>query len=204
MLDHSNLTIQAKGKEDNTTREFIHHSSAQRVFTHVLIAESLASQYPDLPITTIPGGGPSIGCSLLEYAALGFADVTPIVESALSPLKTRSYLMPARRMDSDQGVMADELIYAKYMYTYKHSDYILYIVSGRDGDGAPWESQRDLQYLIGPTQDVADELIKGATEYQSALHDEIWVSSFAMMGRKSIDAISAAESFGHADAQPGL
>lgn len=180
MRDQQNLAIRAETREDNTTREFFHHSSAQRTFTHALIAESLAQQYPGLPITTIPAGGLGFGCSLLEYAALGFADAGPIVESPTSPLKTRSYLMPARRMDLDQGVMADELIYAKYMYTYKKEDYILYIVSGRDGNGPPYACKSDLQYLIGPQQEVADELIKGATEYQNALHEEIWVSKFAI------------------------
>lgn len=178
MLDNADISIRAKNREDQTTREFYHHSSAQRTFTQALIAESLAKQYPDLPITTIPrsDGYGGLGCDLLAYAALGHAKFIPIIESQTSPLTTRSYIMPARRMDAGQGFMIEDTIYAKYWYSYKGEDYLLYLISGRDGTAAPFSPTRsDLQYLIGPKQHVADELIKGATEYQSQLHNEIWV-----------------------------
>lgn len=160
--------------EDETAREYFHHSSAQRVNTDAVVVESLRTQYPNLDLVIAPQGG----LNLLAYAAAGFATVAPLDDPIGDPvygtaLKWRSYIPPSRRLDDSPGVMAERVVFGKYMYKWKDHEFIVYIASGRDGT----MSYPDItnHYILTSQPHRVDELIEKATIWGVQLHDEVWV-----------------------------
>jgi transitional endoplasmic reticulum ATPase len=156
---------------DETAREYYHHSSAQRVNTDIVVAEALRKQYPNLNLIVVP----PYGLSLLNYASAGFATATPLEDNTPygKALAWKSFVPPARRLDNSPGVMTERVIFAKYMYEWKGHEFILYIISGRDGSG-PYPDLTNHYILTSQTHKV-DELIKEATIWGAELHNQVWV-----------------------------
>ncbi|KAF2794786.1 P-loop containing nucleoside triphosphate hydrolase protein [Melanomma pulvis-pyrius CBS 109.77] len=160
--------------EDQTSREYFHHSSAQRVNTNAVVVEALRTQYPNLDLIVVPKNP----LNLIAYASAGFATATPLEDSASDPvygagLKWRSYIPPARRLDNRPGVIAESILFGKYMYKWKDQEFILYIASGRDGDSS--YPDITMHYILTKETHKVDELLKEATVWGVELHDEVWV-----------------------------
>ena len=158
---------------DATSREFYHHTTGQRVFTDAVIADSLRKQYPNLPLTIVPISVLGYPCDFLSYAASGHAKVTPITTDGMDALSWRFFVPPARRMDGDAGLVAENVIFGKYMYEWEGSEFMMYVVSGRDGVEA-WP-QIDNQYILGASDEVVNGLIRACSLYAIELHNQIWV-----------------------------
>ncbi|KAF2476659.1 P-loop containing nucleoside triphosphate hydrolase protein [Lindgomyces ingoldianus] len=160
--------------EDQTSREYFEHSSAQRVNTDIVLVQSLRTQYPDLDLIVVPVGN----CNLIAYASAGFATATPIQDSTKDPvygpaLSWRSYIPPARRLDSSSGVMAERVIFGKYLYKWGNTEFILYIANGRDGTASYPEIT--IHYILTRENHKVDDLLKQATSWGVELHNEVWV-----------------------------
>ena len=158
---------------DDTTEQFFHHSSAQRVSTDTVIVEALKRQYPQLELTIAPAGI----CNLLNYAAAGYAKATPL-EDPKSPftssLKWRQYIPPARRIDQQPGIIAEQVLFGKYMYAWKEHEFVLYVVNGRDG--TQYYPQIVNNYILSSAEKhVLDGLIMEASRWSIELHNEVWV-----------------------------
>lgn len=165
-LPHRNPT-------DATSREFYQHSSGQRVYTDALIADSLRNQHPQLPLTIVPISSLGFPCDFLAYAASGHATATPVTEDGTNALSWRYFVPPARRMDGDNGAIADNVIFGKYMYEWEGNEFMMYVVSGRDGN-YPF-GQTENQYVLGASEEVVNGLIRACSLYAIELHNQIWV-----------------------------
>jgi transitional endoplasmic reticulum ATPase len=156
---------------DKPTSAFYDHSNAHRISTDAVIIQAIRYEYPSQHITTIP----EITCDLLSYAASGHATAVPVddfKDQDPQSLKWRTYLPPARRLDGDTGGFGDQLLYAKFLYTWQSHELVMYVVNGRDGDS--FYPQIINQYVIGQ-EAVVNELILSAGYFTTTLHDEIWV-----------------------------
>ncbi|KAF2022247.1 P-loop containing nucleoside triphosphate hydrolase protein [Aaosphaeria arxii CBS 175.79] len=160
--------------EDQTSREYFHHSSAQRINTDAVIVEALRRQYPDLDIIAVPQGT----LNLIAYASAGYAKATPLDDTSKDPvygvaLKWRSYAPPGRRLDNGAGAIVEQVLFGKYLYKWKDQEFILYIANGRDG----FASYPDItvHYILTRDGPKVNELIKEATVWGVELHDEVWV-----------------------------
>ncbi|KAL7951822.1 P-loop containing nucleoside triphosphate hydrolase protein [Trichoderma barbatum] len=157
---------------DETTRQFFSHSSARRINTDAVIAKSLRQQYPNLTLSIAPADS----CNLLAYAASGHAKFTPIGDDdshVPSSLSWKIYIPPSRRMDGDLGVIARDTIFEKYLFQWKDKDFLVYMVSGRDGGGA--YPQTTNFYVLSTHEELAEQLLLAAGRWSSELHQEIWV-----------------------------
>jgi transitional endoplasmic reticulum ATPase len=160
--------------EDMTSMSYFDHSSAKRVNTDIALIEAIRTQYPNLDLVVAPRGR----LNLLAYAAAGFAKAVPLDDVVKDPIygpgvKWRSYLPPARRLDSSPGVMAERVMFGKYMYKWKDQEFILYVAEGRDGMASyPTPTNH---YVLSNAEHKVDELVKAATKWGAELHNEVWV-----------------------------
>ncbi|KAH6226714.1 hypothetical protein HBI42_012800 [Parastagonospora nodorum] len=168
----NSFTVQSH--EDQTGREYFHHSSAQRVNTDVVLVEALRKHYPHLELVVVPVGV----TNLLAYASAGFAKATPLEDAVRDPvygvgLKHRSYVPPFRRFDSGPGVFVDNVTFGKFLYKWKDQEAIVYIADGRDGVSS-YPAPRN-HYILTTNEHKVDELLKLASLWGSQLHNEVWV-----------------------------
>tara|TARA_R110002003_G_scaffold242_5_gene17266 strand:- start:3803 stop:5437 length:1635 start_codon:yes stop_codon:yes gene_type:complete len=160
--------------EDPVSREYFHHSSAQRVNTDLVLVEALRTQYPNLELVIVP----QQVCNLLAYAASGFATATPLEDAVRDPVygvgvKWRYYMPPSRRLDSGPGAFAEMVVFGKFMYKWQDHEAILYVADGRDGM-EPYPAIRN-QYILTTNEHKLDELLKQCGIWGQQLHNEVWV-----------------------------
>ncbi|KAK3391236.1 P-loop containing nucleoside triphosphate hydrolase protein [Podospora didyma] len=155
---------------DETTRQFFLNTTAKRINTDALIAQTLKKQYPNLELVIAS----NYGIDLLGYAAAGHASFT-VLEDAEgsgfpSSLSSKTYAPPARRIDGSVGAVVSNVSFAKFLYKWQSSDFIVYIVNGRDG---PYPLVQT--YILSTSIPKADSLVLAAGQWGNALHDEVWV-----------------------------
>jgi transitional endoplasmic reticulum ATPase len=168
----NSFTVQSH--EDQTSREYFHHSSGQRIDTDLVLVEALRKQYPHLELVIVPQGL----TNLLAYAAAGFAKVTPLEDSVRDPVygvsvKWRSYVPPYRRLDTGPGAFVENVIFGKYLYKWNNYEVILYVADARDGSMS-YPIIRN-HYILTANEHKVDELIKLASLWGAQLHNEVWV-----------------------------
>lgn len=161
------------GEGDQATSAFFNHSSAKRINTDAVIATALKQQYPNLELVIIP----TWGANLLSYAADGHAtsvliEPGPGDTDVPSKLVWKGYVPPARRIDGSPGGLAQDVSFGKFMYKWQDAEFILYLVSGRDGTAA-WAVRNS--YLLTSDMHKADALIIAAGKWTNELRDEVWV-----------------------------
>jgi len=160
---------------DGPTHEFYHHSSGQRIYSDAVMVEAIRREYPKLNLTIVPMAIGMGLCDLLSYATeTGKAMFSPIVnakDSITTPLSWQYYIPPARRSGGG-GAFAEKVIFGKFKYSWNSTEFILYVVSVRDGS---YPIPQVLQYLIGPPTSDLTNLIKVVSDYSIELHDEMWV-----------------------------
>ncbi|KAL2145706.1 hypothetical protein VTI28DRAFT_6581 [Corynascus sepedonium] len=161
-----------QSSSNDTTKLFFRHSSAKRVNTDATIAKALKAQYPELQLVIAP----SIGVDLLGYASAGHATLTSIeqAEGELpSSLVWKIYQAPSRRLDGSPGRLAQDVLFAKFLYRWRGTDFILYLVDGRDGDSS-YPAVRN-NYILTTDTAKADALVVAAGQWGNELHDQVWV-----------------------------
>jgi hypothetical protein len=162
---------------------FFHHSSAKRVNTDATIAKALREEYPHLQLVIVP----SFGIDLLGYASAGhasFVAVDPGSRELPSSLMWKVYLAPGRRIDNNPGRLADQVLFAKFLYQWQGTEFILYLVDGRDGTSS-YPAVRN-HYILTTNTSKADALILAAGQWGNELHEEVWVWDTGMW-RKSAE-----------------
>jgi transitional endoplasmic reticulum ATPase len=165
---------------DETTKRFFAHSSAKRISTDTVILKALKKQYPGYEVLVVPDAGVSgmavTSVNLLGYASSGRASFTPIEdagEGLPSNIVWKNYLEPARRLNGSMGVLADSINFGKFLYHWQGSDFVLYLVDGRDGSSSYPKLMN--YYIVTAEPSKAEALILAAGKWSSDLHDEVWV-----------------------------
>ncbi len=169
---HPFFSAQPKSGSDGTAGQFFHHSSARRINTDATIAKALKSEYPDLQLVI----SPSSGADLLGYASAGHASFTSMDQadtSLPSSLIWQVYLPPRRRIDGSPGGLAQNVIFAKFLYQWQDTEFILHVVDGRDGTNS-YPSVRN-NYILTADAAKANALILAAGQWSNELHEEAWV-----------------------------
>ena len=155
-----------------TAEQFFNHSSGQRINTDVVITKALKEEYPGLELSVTP----ETSCDLLSFAAAGHASMSPIEDGhnlLPSSLTWKLYAPPARRIDGSPGALVQQLIFGKFMYTWNNSEFIVYLVDGRDGMMSyPRISNF---YILSTDQAKTDALVFAAGQWGTELHGEVWV-----------------------------
>lgn len=157
---------------DEPTKAFFRHCSAKRVNTDATIAKALKTEYPELELVIVP----SYGVDLLGYASAGHASVKSIHhggDEAPSSLSWKHYLAPSRRIDGSPGALASQVLFGKFLYTWRGTEFILYIVDGRDGTSSyPIVNNN---YILTTDTAKADGLLIAAGQWNNELHGEVLV-----------------------------
>ncbi|KAI1117027.1 ATPase [Nemania sp. NC0429] len=160
---------------DETSDAWFKHSSAKRVSTDTLIAQSLARQYPSLHLTVAP---PTNGLSLVAFAQAGHATCSPIAQKpgasgAFAPMVLSMYVPPPRRIDGELGALAEKLNFGKFEYSWRGHDFILYVADGRDGT-SPYPAFTN-HYILSADRAPVEALLLAAGSWANELHNEVWV-----------------------------
>lgn len=165
-------TSTASAAGDDATKTFFQHSTAQRVNTDALMAQTLTEQYPQLQLVVAP----EATCNLLAFAAAGHATATAAADGGGAIPESLSwmlYMAPARRLDGGVGALAEQLQFGKFLYRWGEDEFVLYVVSGRDGTQSYPAITN--QYVLAADRLRAQALVLAAGRWSSELHGEIWV-----------------------------
>ncbi|OTB01277.1 hypothetical protein M426DRAFT_323553 [Hypoxylon sp. CI-4A] len=152
---------------------YFEHSSGKRTNTDSVIVKALKEEYPNLELVIAPEDS----INLLTYATAGHANLTVIDEevggSLPSLVSWKIYRPPARRADGATGILADRIIFGKFLYKWQDTEFIIYRVDGRDGlSSYPIVAN---YYILTTDKAKAHALCVAAGQWSSELHDEIWV-----------------------------
>jgi len=156
---------------DRTTAKWYKHSSADRISTKTVIVTELKKQYPNLNVTIT-----SPRSNLIAYAALGHAEYKPINDEHgdfPASIADTEYIPPARRLDPSPGYLIVFSSFAKYMYTWKGHDFIVYLIEGAEAGDAYSITQN--YYILSTDQQKTDELLLAVGKWYNELHKEILV-----------------------------
>ncbi|KAI8627331.1 P-loop containing nucleoside triphosphate hydrolase protein [Xylariaceae sp. FL1651] len=164
-----------EGTGDITNEAWFDHSSGKRINTDILIAKTLAQQYPSLQLIIAP---PVNGLSLLSYAQAGHASCKAIEEKpgytgVFAPMSWTMYAPPRRRIDGNPGALIEKLNFGKFEYNWQGHDFIMYVVDGRDGS-SPYGITTN-HYILAAERQHADALLVAAGSWANELHGEVWV-----------------------------
>lgn len=154
---------------DVTTERYFDHSDAHRVSTDAIITRSLKKQYPQLELVVVPG------VDLLNFAASGHATATPLEDDSALPssMQWTVYMPPARRIDGSNGALGTAVVFAKFMYKWDDTEFLVYLIDGRDGVEA-YPRVRNY-YILAADRHKADALVMAAGSWGADLHNEVWV-----------------------------
>lgn len=181
--------------EDDITKTYFDHSDAHRVDTTGVIAASLKRQYPNLECTIVH---PNYPVDLLGFAYSGHAVIQPIPDepskqpavdasTSTSPpgplpssLTLTGYAPPSR--GAGNGVLLRDILFDKFIYKWNGHDFIIYIVSARDGLTGSYP-QGKISFVLSTSSDPANGLVLAAGKWFNDLHDEIWVFDLGAWGK---------------------
>lgn len=159
---------------DNVAGTYFQHASAPRVCTDTTMLVSIENAHPGCEVTIVPEGE----SDLLKYAERGYAIVNEMNEKTRpSNLKNLVYKPPARKLDNDQGSLQTIVLFQCYLYQWEGLEFVLYLVSGRDGSG--YYPVIRSQFVVGAKKDV-ERLVMAAGRDQIELREEIWVFDLGM------------------------
>ena len=158
--------------KDQTTVAWFHHSNGARTSTDTVIAAELKEQHLGLELTIAV----EYTANLLAFAAAGHASYSVVVDGlgALpSFLMRKRYVPPARRMDGDPGALTTAVLFAKYLFVWDSSEFLVYHIEGASGtDRFSLETKF---YILSPQSSRNDALLMAAGRWANELHNEIWV-----------------------------
>lgn len=147
---------------------FVDNASGTRINTETVLITAIRAEYPNLHLTVVP----EFACDLLAFAAAGNAAAAPI-DPEPSRITERRYLAPGSRLHGGQGTLADKVVFGKFLFDWRNTEFVLYLVQGRD-DSQYNPLQRN-QYVLSGDVAATNALLLAAGSWSVALHDEVWV-----------------------------
>ena len=162
---------------DQVYTDYEHHSNAHRVDTDAALACSLRSRHPDMILTIAS----YYTCDLLAFAGAGHAEAEQDPTDT-SSLIIRRYIGPPNRLDGGRGIIADDIKFAKFLYRWRHHDFLLYFAEGDESSSGQIKTYKN--YILQKPEGeetvqskgaATDQLVFTAAEWQLQLHNEILV-----------------------------
>ena len=164
-------------------KDYLSHSSGQRVQTSSVEVKAIRAKHPDRHMTIVSGStignGMLVFCDLLGFAALGQAKAT-LVPDASETIIEHGFVPPARRHGGEEGAFVKDVRFAAYDYEYQGTTYLLYVFHASEGAYQMFKAQ----FLLSPpgsvkaegeTDEDAEALIAAATKWGQESHEEAWV-----------------------------
>lgn len=139
-------------------------TSAKTADHDIQYLTALRKAHPELIVTSTP----ATNCNLIAFAASGNA-VAELDTDTDSVAKWRGWV-PSRRR-GQQGGLGEVTFFAKYHYSWKGEDFILYTVSGMQY--VLKEPQKGEHVLANSS--VTDALLRTVGQWQSADEQFVWV-----------------------------
>lgn len=157
-----------KPAQNHTARTYFDHSSAQRINTDAVIIDSLRSEYPSLHLTVVP----QTSCNLINYARSGNGALAAI-DTEKDRLRWSVFVPPATRLHGDEGALAEQIKFGKFLLDWEGKEYVLFVADGREGS-SPYPAVTH-QYILSASVDSTNRLLLAAGKWTSELHGEVWV-----------------------------
>lgn len=172
-MSSSSKTQEGTVPAPGVAETFFRHSSAPRVNTDAVIADSIQNTHPGVPMTIVPEDN----ANLRSYSAAGLASIQAIEPDSKAKiwpdsLKWTIFMPPFRRLDGGSGSLGEFELFQSFIYKWNGFEFLVYLVDGRDGDGS-YPTIRN-QYILGDSSAVRS-MIRTVGQWQSQLHEEIWV-----------------------------
>jgi transitional endoplasmic reticulum ATPase len=104
----------------NLFSDFLHGQSGQAIDLDVQLVSALRAKNPELIVTTVPESN----CSLLQFAAAGYAQAE-LDQEAEPVISWRGFVADHR---NGSGALGENVFFARYKYTWNEENYILYTV----------------------------------------------------------------------------
>jgi transitional endoplasmic reticulum ATPase len=160
-------------RQNDPSKTYFDHSSAQRVNTNVVMTRALHQKYPSLELVMVPEGS----CDLFKYATkTAKASFRLIDDDSADKSTPQSLLLTGYRPAlhrSEEGHLSTEIVFGKFQYTWQGIEFIVYFANGRDGaEGYPIVP---IFYILATEKAEANGLVEAAGRWTSELHDEVWV-----------------------------
>jgi hypothetical protein len=166
------------------SKDFIDHSSGQRIYTVAVITNAIRTLHSHHHLTISPGSQ----CDLRAFAdASENASYSPHGDPS-ETLSLRQFIPPARRYnDENGGTFLERMVFGCYDYTFMGNKFLVYAVDGRDGPQG-WDMNNYI--LVAPSgsttepmtleekataQRTTDELLAACTKWMLELHNEVLV-----------------------------
>ncbi|MCJ1304706.1 hypothetical protein MMC08_007519 [Hypocenomyce scalaris] len=120
-------------------------------------------------------------CDLLAFAGAGHAEAEQDPTDT-SSLIIRRYIGPPNRLDGGRGIIADDIKFAKFLYRWRHHDFLLYFAEGDESSSGQIKTYKN--YILQKPEGeetvqskgaATDQLVFTAAEWQLQLHNEILV-----------------------------
>jgi transitional endoplasmic reticulum ATPase len=150
------------------------HSNSLREDTDLITLEFLRKSHPDYHVTrTTPAK-----CDLLGYAAAGYATASRDNDESYDAL--RYYKEPESRLEKEPGVLADQIQFGRWSYTWEQKAYLVYEVEYT----ITFQGPRKLLFVLSPrSQDAmqtmhhvaTEELLLASGAWTTDLHEEVYV-----------------------------
>ena len=116
------FTLVDKAEQPRFFEDFKYRTSAKYGDMDVQLTARLRDEFPEMTITSVYANN----CSLLSFAAAGYAEAVLDVESD-DAVRQKFYLPPTHR--GAVGSLADDYIFAKYRYTWRDEYFIIFSVT---------------------------------------------------------------------------
>ncbi|KAL9028564.1 MAG: hypothetical protein Q9196_003097 [Gyalolechia fulgens] len=150
------------------------HSTAPRTDTAIVLSNILRHRHPGWTLAIT---------HTLECNLLGFCDAGEATLHGSNPrLLLQSYRPPPNRLDGQEGVVRQEIVFGEYQITYQCQDFIVYIAEClKQGGFPPLRTYACILYRGKPGQSlyqeelVINELILQASKWTLELRQEIWI-----------------------------
>jgi transitional endoplasmic reticulum ATPase len=174
-----NFTLVGPAHHDTVFSDFQHIGSATHTDLDAQLLASIRDHHPGMTVTTIPAQY----ADLVSYAAAGYARAE-LDTSDDSFLRWRFYRRASMR--GGPGYLVDAYFFARYKYTWKSLEFIVYTIQ---------EGYTMLNYILFPPDDdetvlsqskITDALLQAVGDVQFAVektilvYDEYWKSSRAL------------------------
>jgi transitional endoplasmic reticulum ATPase len=159
---------------------FESHCSSIRTSTHLVILQILRGNYPGYHVTsTGTDEFDFTGFAAAGKATLSFAANDDRSDDLFETV--RSYAAPRRRLDRKPGSLSDEVMFGRFEFTHKETDFILFQATWCD---SCWGGKSKYWYILAPKEgatieqghhSIIDAMLLDVAKWTSQVHDEIYV-----------------------------
>lgn len=174
--------LEMDDKYDTVAKKFFGNVSSTRINGNSYMYDWIKRTHSDATVIDVS----IFSCNVLSYMeATGDGTFSSLGETKPEPAcshhfsehhhttsqYTYNYIPPSRRLDGS-GALVASTNFDKFQLKWRDHEFLMYIAECRDGTSQYVMVQ---QYIVTTAPDVARDLLLTVGEWQSILHNEVWV-----------------------------